>query len=150
VAFSCDHSPTVPSLRQTRPERFTAKVPVDPGVSPSSKHFSLFLSLPFSLSPPNSGGHNSWSGRWSPIFGCYSVCSLFFHLGGGRPLHNVKFLISRKAPNDPAALFPNSSPMVFPKTSLLFLILSSRGCCLMLHPPILFAIFLPFLRCSSS
>jgi hypothetical protein len=40
--------------------------------------------------------------------------------------------------------------MVFPKTSLLFPILSSHGCYLLLCPPILLAVFLPFLRCSGS
>jgi hypothetical protein len=40
--------------------------------------------------------------------------------------------------------------MVFPKSSFLFPILSNRGCCLLLRPPILLEVSLPFLRCSGS
>jgi hypothetical protein len=75
------------------------------------------------------------------------LCNRF---GGGRTFHNVQYLIFRNATEDPAVRFPNSSPMVFPKTSLPFSILFSRGCCFLPRPPILLAVFLPFLRCSGS
>jgi hypothetical protein len=51
---------------------------------------------------------------------------------------------------DQAASFPNCSPMAFLKTSMLFPIFSSRGCCRLLRPPLLLAVALPFLRCRGS
>jgi hypothetical protein len=64
----------------------------------------------------------------------------FFNcFGDGRPFHNVQFLTIHNA-----VRFPNSSPMVFSKTSLR----SIHGCCVLLRLPTRLAVFIPFLRCS--
>jgi hypothetical protein len=143
---------SVPFLRPARPERFAARLLVDPDVSRSSKVLLFHtLSLSFTLSLSHQWGDNSWSGRCSPTSDSSYPNAAFFLFRGGRPLHKVHFSIFRNATGDPAALFPKPSLLVFPKTSLLlFLIVSSRGCSLLLRPPILLAAFLLFLGCSSS
>jgi hypothetical protein len=52
--------------------------------------------------------------------------------------------------DDPSASFPNCRSMAFPKNSVSFPILSSRECCLLLRPPLLLVVVLPFLRCRYS
>jgi hypothetical protein len=47
----------------------------------------------------------SESGRCSYISGSYSVCSLFFHFEGGRPLHNVQSVVFLNPLESPTARF---------------------------------------------
>jgi hypothetical protein len=100
-------SPTTtsaPSLREDRPERFPTKFSVSPGYHTHPKFSSSFLSLSLSqhnhpkfyslLShSPNSGCYNSGSGRCSHITGSSCVCSFFFRLGGGPPLHKLQSIV---------------------------------------------------------
>jgi hypothetical protein len=104
---------------------------------------SRSLTLSFSLS----------SMRWRLVLLHYRLLlrmQTLFRFGGGRPLHNVQFLMFRNTTDDPYTSFLNCRSMAFPKTSVLFPILSSRGCCLLLHPPLLLTVFLCFLRCRGS
>jgi hypothetical protein len=110
--------------------------------------FDQFLQRSFFfLSSTVSGGRYLYT---LYITGSRSIRRFFFRFGGGRTFYKVQSLILCSPTVDLAVGFPNSSPMVFPKTSLLFPMLSSRGCCLLLRPPTLLAVFLPFLRCSGS
>jgi hypothetical protein len=107
------------------------------------KFFILSRCLTLSFSPT----------RWRPVLLHYRLLlrmQTLFRFGGGRTLHNVQFLMFRNTTDDPSASFPDCRSMAFPTTSTLFPILSSRGCCLLLHPPLLLTVFLPFLRCRGS
>jgi hypothetical protein len=112
-------------------------------------HHPNFFFPPLSLSP-NCGGHNSWSGRCSPIFGFpYAVHDLFFRFGGARPLHTIQFQIRRNPLHIPTTCFA-----IFPlKTSYrVFLSVPSLSKCYRcpgLHPLMSIAVPFTFLRHSS-
>jgi hypothetical protein len=89
-------------LKAARPKQSPHRVPVDPGTSPSSCFSDRWR-------------QNYLEWRCFYISGSYSVCSLFFRFGGGRPLHIVLTLIFCSLMVVPTIRFATSSSAVFQK-----------------------------------
>jgi hypothetical protein len=82
------------------------------------------------------------------IYGSFSVSHLFFHFGGGRPLHTVQSLIFRSLMDILTICFATSSSIVFLKILPNVVLLPRCGFCLLLCPLMLLSVVLSFLRCS--
>jgi hypothetical protein len=95
-----------------------------------------------------SAGKRFESGQCSSVSGSYSVCSLFFHFGGGQPLHNVQSLIFCSLMEVLTVFFANSNLWVCPLASYNVSLLPRHGSHLLLHPLMLLPVILSFLRCS--
>jgi hypothetical protein len=111
-------------LTAARPERLPDKVPASPGLLPSSF-------FPHHHTPQDAiNKFLLLACVCSYIPGSYSVCSLFFPSGGGRPLHNVLTFIFRILTEDPTVRFTIFSPMFFLKFMPDVLSLPGCSCCL--------------------